>query len=68
MVNYNPLIKLIFICIKFFVIMLLDIEQVVILRTLKRWLMIVCTRLVNDIIYTVKYSELKLSIWEEVWW
>lgn len=68
MVNYNPLIKLIFICIIFFVIMLLDIEQVVILRTLKRWLMKVCTRLVNDIIYTVKYSELKLSIWEEVWW
>jgi len=27
-----------------------------------------CTILVNDdIVYKVKYSELKLSIWEEVW-
>jgi hypothetical protein len=51
-----------------FVITLLDIEQVVILRKVKRWLMKVCTRFVNDdIVYTVKYSELKLSFRAEVW-
>jgi len=52
-----------------FVITLLGIEQVLIFRKVKWWLMKLCTILVNDdIIFMVKYSELMLSIWEEVWW
>jgi len=52
-----------------FVNTLFDIEQVVILRKVKLCLMKVCTGLVNDdTVYMVKYSELKLSIREEVWW
>ena len=52
MVNYDPVIKFIdlyiCICIKSIVNMLLDNEQVEILRKVTWWLMKVRTRLVND--------------------